>query len=186
MERIDLNQLGDIGYFGGRRVSANTIDQLIEGLNNTQRENVLKALADAHVSLQDPFLAVMLALNYKIQQQGIIASPPAMQGGGWWKNIGTGILAGGVAAYVASVMLFNVVHNQADGEIARMTTQIREHGQMIQDVSKSGGELRYYAGNVNGKPVRILTINGGSAKPTDAFITAGGAATVILPALVNP
>jgi hypothetical protein len=53
---------------------------------------------------------------------------------------------------------------------------------MIADIREAGGETRYYvAKDASGKDVRVLTINGGKAKPTEAFLNAAGAATVLFP-----
>jgi hypothetical protein len=168
-------------------VSTNAIDQLLDGLDAPQRENVLKALAEANVSEHDPFLAVMLAVSYKIQRQSVFLQSPARQGGGWWKGILTAIVAGAAASFVCSVVCFHVVKSQTDMEIARMATQIRENGQLVADLQHTSGELRYYtAANTNGQLVRIFTLNGGQVKPTEAFINASGAATVVLPAIAKP
>lgn len=167
-------------------MSTTTIDQLIEGLDAPQRESVLKALADAHVSAQDPFLAVMLAVSYKIAKQNEVFKAPARMGGGGVKGIMAGAVAGGVAAYVSAVMLFDVVKKQTDVELARMSNEIRENGQLLADLRDCSGELRYYPAEYKGKSVRILTIDSGATKPTEAYINASGAATVILPALTKP
>lgn len=178
--------MGSIWFYGGVTVSENTIDQLIEGLDAPQRENVLKALADAHVSPQDPFLAVMLAVSYKIQKQSVAVTGPIQKSGRGMQGILTGIFAGAAASLVCSLLLFGVSKSQADEAIARMATEIRENDQLLEDLRKSRGGIRYYSTTANGQPVRILTINGGQVKPTEAFITAAGAATIILPVIPKP
>ena len=152
------------------------LDQLIEGLSSEHRENVLKAVAEAHVSATDPFLAVMLAVHYQMQSRQALTATKSQMPERKTDAMWLGLIAGVFGAAIASSVILT------DHEMSNLIAQIRENSQMIADIREAGGETRYYAAkDASGKDVRVLTINGGKAKPTEAFLNAAGAATVLFP-----
>jgi hypothetical protein len=158
------------------------LDQLIEGLSSEHRENVLKAVAEAHVSATDPFLAVMLAVHYQMQSRQALTATKSQMPERKTDAMWLGLIAGVFGAAIASSVILTAWQTRADREMSNLIAQIRENSQMIADIREAGGETRYYAAkDASGKDVRVLTINGGKAKPTEAFLNAAGAATVLFP-----
>lgn len=132
-------------------------------------------------------IATPVARQRKAQRTDAQLKSNASSGASLLVPILVALFVSGVSLASGYALMSRTFAAREEANAQHLERTYTEAHELISDLRSAGGGLRYYNGkDVRGNPVRVLTLDGGLVKPTNAFLTETDTATIILPPLKTP